>query len=225
MRTLFHTRTVFKNGSNTQMVSVDWKSPPDSVDQTTGWYTGKWRQSLVTDREWEVEVIPLVTGQRSVKEKEWLKSFKVFGIEKEEGKKIILRLGHTLIHEQEKLFARWKEDNPQTRSYTLTRAWETFFFYHSPGRVRTGEWYNNGVILVAITRQSLYIQIIVCKSLLFLLLFSPLISLYFPPPTRERVMSNIPPLGSNLRLFFKEIGTSVGKTLLGISCVRLILWQ
>ena len=33
---------------------------------------------LVADREWEVEVIPLVVGQRSVKESEWLKSLKVF---------------------------------------------------------------------------------------------------------------------------------------------------
>ena len=29
-------------------------------------------RSLETDREWEVEVVPLVVGQRSVKEKEWL---------------------------------------------------------------------------------------------------------------------------------------------------------
>ena len=29
-------------------------------------------RALVVDREWEVEVVPLVVGQRSVKEKEWL---------------------------------------------------------------------------------------------------------------------------------------------------------
>jgi hypothetical protein len=29
-------------------------------------------RTLVVDREWEVEVVPLVVGQRSVKEKEWL---------------------------------------------------------------------------------------------------------------------------------------------------------
>ena len=39
-------------------------------------------RSLVTDREWKVEVIPLVVGQRSVKEMECLKSIKVFGIDK-----------------------------------------------------------------------------------------------------------------------------------------------
>ena len=59
---------------------------------------------LVTDREREVEVVPLVVGQRSAKEKEWLESFKVFGIGKEDGKKIIDRLGYTLFNEHEKLF-------------------------------------------------------------------------------------------------------------------------
>jgi hypothetical protein len=48
---------------------------------------GKW--------EWEVEVVPLVVGQRSVKEKEYLETFKLFGIGKEDAKKIIHRLGHT----------------------------------------------------------------------------------------------------------------------------------
>ena len=47
-------------------------------------------RALTVDREWEVEVIPLV------KEREWLKSLKVFGIDKEDGKKIIHRLGHTV---------------------------------------------------------------------------------------------------------------------------------
>ena len=64
-------------------------------------------RTLVSDREWEVEVIPLVVGQRSVKEIEWLKSLKVFGIDKEDGKKIVRRLGHTLLNEHEKLFDRY----------------------------------------------------------------------------------------------------------------------
>ena len=46
----------------------------------------------------------MVVGQRLVKEKEWLESFKDFGIEKEDGKKIIHRLGHTLLNEHDKLF-------------------------------------------------------------------------------------------------------------------------
>ena len=58
---------------------------------------------LTEDRGWEVEVVPLV-GQRSVKEKEWLETLKIFGIGKEDGKKIISRLGHTLLNEHEKLF-------------------------------------------------------------------------------------------------------------------------
>ena len=61
-------------------------------------------RALATDRGWEVEVVPLVTGQRSVKEKEWMESFKIFGIGKEDGKNIIQRLGLTLLSEHEKLF-------------------------------------------------------------------------------------------------------------------------
>ena len=49
----------------------------------------------------------LVTGHRSVKEKEWLESFKVFGIGKDDDKKIIQRLGLTLLSDHEKLFGRY----------------------------------------------------------------------------------------------------------------------
>ena len=58
----------------------------------------------MTDRGWEVEVVPLVVGQRSVKEKEWLESFRVFGIDKEDGKKMLHKLGFTLLSEHEMLF-------------------------------------------------------------------------------------------------------------------------
>ena len=52
-----------------------------------------------------VEVfVPLVAGHRSVKEKEWLESFRVFGIGKEDDKKIIRKLGLTLLSDHEKLF-------------------------------------------------------------------------------------------------------------------------
>ena len=61
-------------------------------------------RALATDRDWEVEVVPLVVGQRSVKEKEWLDTFKIFGIGKEDGKKIIHRQGYTLLNEHEKPF-------------------------------------------------------------------------------------------------------------------------
>ncbi len=55
-------------------------------------------------------MVPLVTGQRSVKEKEWLESFRVFGIDKEDGKKILRNLGLTLLHEHEKLFCSyWRQ--------------------------------------------------------------------------------------------------------------------
>ena len=52
--------------------------------------------ALAADRDWEVEVVPSVVGQRSVKEKEWLETLKIFGIRKEDGKKIIHKLGHTI---------------------------------------------------------------------------------------------------------------------------------
>ena len=43
-------------------------------------------------------------GRWSVKEKEWLESFRVFGIGKDDDKKIIQRLGLTLLSDHEKLF-------------------------------------------------------------------------------------------------------------------------
>ncbi len=46
-------------------------------------------RTLVTDREWEVEVVPLFVGQRSVQKKEWLETLKIFGIGKEDVKRII----------------------------------------------------------------------------------------------------------------------------------------
>ena len=68
------------------------------------------RRALATDRGWEVEVVLLVAGQRSVKEKEWLESFRVFGIDKEDGKKILRKLGLTLLNEHEKLFCSyWRQ--------------------------------------------------------------------------------------------------------------------
>ncbi len=57
---------------------------------------------LAVDRE--LEVVPLVVGQRSAKEKEWLETLRIFGIGKENGKRIIGRLGHTLLNKHEKLF-------------------------------------------------------------------------------------------------------------------------
>ena len=61
-------------------------------------------KALAEEREWEVTVVPLVAGQRSVREKEWLEALGIFGIGKEDGQRIIARLGHTLLDEHEKLF-------------------------------------------------------------------------------------------------------------------------
>ena len=61
-------------------------------------------RALVEERGWEVVVVPLVAGQRSVRETEWLEALRFFGIGKEDGQKIIGRLGRTLLDEHEKLF-------------------------------------------------------------------------------------------------------------------------
>ena len=88
-----------------------------TADYSESYYRDMWRVSeqehtpiltglraLAADRGWEVEVVPLVAGQRSIKEKEWLESFRVFGIGKEDDKKIIRKLGLTLLSDHEKLF-------------------------------------------------------------------------------------------------------------------------
>ena len=51
------------------------------------YFTHKGLNALAEDRGGEVEVLPLVAGQRSVREKEWLESLKTFGISTEDGKK------------------------------------------------------------------------------------------------------------------------------------------
>jgi hypothetical protein len=61
-------------------------------------------RNLAEERGWEVDVVPLVVGHRSVREEGWLESLRIFGIGKEDGKRIIGRLGHTLLNEHEKLF-------------------------------------------------------------------------------------------------------------------------
>ena len=42
-------------------------------------------RGLEEERKWEVAVVPLVTGQWSVREKEWLETLRIFGIGKEDG--------------------------------------------------------------------------------------------------------------------------------------------
>jgi hypothetical protein len=66
--------------------------------------------ALTEERGWVVEVLPLVAGQRSVREKEWLEAMKTFGISTEDGKRIIYRLGSLLLSEHEKLFGSyWRQ--------------------------------------------------------------------------------------------------------------------
>ncbi len=61
-------------------------------------------RALAEEQGWEIEVIPMVAGQWSVKEKEWLETLRIFGIGKEDGQRILGRLGRTLLDEHEKLF-------------------------------------------------------------------------------------------------------------------------
>jgi hypothetical protein len=57
-----------------------------------------------------VEVLPLVAGQRWVREKEWLEAMNTFGISAEDGKRIIYRLGSLLLSEHEKLIGSyWRQ--------------------------------------------------------------------------------------------------------------------
>jgi len=66
--------------------------------------------ALAGERGWVVEVLPLVAGQRSVREKEWLEAMKTFGTSAEDGKRIIYRLGSLLLSEHEKLFGSyWRQ--------------------------------------------------------------------------------------------------------------------
>jgi hypothetical protein len=58
----------------------------------------------VEERGWEVDVVPLVVGHRSARKEEWLETLRIFEIWKEDGKRLIDRLGHVLLNEHEKLF-------------------------------------------------------------------------------------------------------------------------
>jgi hypothetical protein len=62
--------------------------------------------ALAEERVCVVEVLPLVSGQHSVREKEWIGTMKKFGISAEDGKRIIYRLGSLLLSEHEKWFGR-----------------------------------------------------------------------------------------------------------------------
>jgi hypothetical protein len=66
--------------------------------------------SLAGERGWEIEVVRLVAGQRSVREKEWLEALRIFGIGKEDVQRILGRLDRTLLEEHENLFGNyWRQ--------------------------------------------------------------------------------------------------------------------
>ena len=63
-------------------------------------------KDLTVDRGWQADVVPLVAGQRSVKEKECLEALKIFGIGVEDGKRIRYRLEYALLNEHVKAFGK-----------------------------------------------------------------------------------------------------------------------
>jgi len=65
------------NQSNDMRKTAD----PQHIPILTGLNT------MARDRGWDVEALPLVVGQRSVKEKEWLEYLKIFRISTEDLKK------------------------------------------------------------------------------------------------------------------------------------------
>ncbi len=67
-------------------------------------------KTLAEERGWEVALVPLIAGQRSVREKEWLEALRIFGIDKADGLRIVSRLGRNLLDEHEKLFGSyWRQ--------------------------------------------------------------------------------------------------------------------
>jgi hypothetical protein len=102
------------NRKTKKIVLLEFKRTSDCGES---YYEDMWRVSnkqhvpiltglraLGGHRGWEVEVVPLVAGQQSVREKEWLEALRIFGIGKEDGQRILGRLGRTLLDEHEKLF-------------------------------------------------------------------------------------------------------------------------
>ena len=98
-----------------QIILLEFKRTSDCGE---GYFQDMWRvadkqhtpiltglRTLAAERGWEVEVVLMVVGQRSVREKKWLESLRTFGIGKEDGKRVIDRLGRTLFSEHEKLFS------------------------------------------------------------------------------------------------------------------------
>ena len=79
--------------------------------------------ALTEERGWMVEVLPLVAGQRSVRENEWLETMKTFGIRTEDGKRIIYSLGSSMMSEHEKLFGSywWQAFGPPSSLMHLLR--------------------------------------------------------------------------------------------------------
>jgi len=176
-----------------------WKSPSGSADQTVpGYVEGggeaahshtNGSQGLSDRSRLAGRGCPLVVRQRSVKEKEWSETFKIFGIGKEGGKKIIHRLGYTLLNEHEKLFGSyWRHTfgTPSSLWHLLGKV-VSVRASHSPQGVR-GIWRNitTGILSSLTTRQSLYIYAMYV-NLFFLFILSSIIGLCYLPPARDRV--------------------------------------
>jgi hypothetical protein len=94
-------------------------------------------KTVAEERGWEVAVVPLIAGQRSVREKEWLEALRIFGIDKVDGLRIISRLDRNLLDEHEKLFGSyWRLTFGPSRSLLQLLG--------KGISVRTGEGWNGG---------------------------------------------------------------------------------
>jgi hypothetical protein len=66
-----------------KIVLLEFKRTSDYRESYTPYHD---RSQSIDGRKWEVVVVPLIVGQRSVREKEWMETLRIFGIGKEVGR-------------------------------------------------------------------------------------------------------------------------------------------
>ena len=148
-------------------------------------------KTLAEERGWEVAVVPLIAGQRSVREKEWLEALRIFGIDKVDGLRIVSRLGRNLLDEHEKLFGSyWRLTfGPQVAYYSYWgRASRSGL-----GKVGTEDLRDSRETLrvgdkffLCVSRAfSLYMTLLFLLSTLSLIYIYILIRLHSPPPAES----------------------------------------
>jgi hypothetical protein len=145
-------------------------------------------RALAEEREWEVSIVPLVGGQWSTREKEWLETLRIFGIGKEDGQRIIGRLDRTLLDEHEKPFrSYWRHTfGPSNNLLQLLGKGISPDLTVSPGRLDRRSLETVGSPLWSRTSRPLHIYCKICANLFNIyLVFSPsFIRICFPPRLR-----------------------------------------